>query len=280
MSAVYKVSGGGNDFLALAAPVRDPTADEIRSWCARGLSFGADGLFTLHRDDTGGVRMRYWNADGQPAALCINGTRCAARLALHLRWANGRFLVTTDAGAFAARAVAPTEIALQIPAPDELPRKRSLEVGGRTYESWFVTVGVPHLVLVWPESLANAPVAELGAALRAHREFSPGGTNVDFVRFPTPHRMEIRSFERGVEAETLACGTGVLAATAVGLLLNLAELPLSATTLGGFTLTVDGQTVDSALRNWSLAGDARLLGTVELTPEAGLPAPPAPHWSD
>ena len=279
MSAVYKVSGGGNDFLALAAPERDPSADEIRSWCARGLSLGADGVFTLHRIDSGDVRMRYWNADGQPAALCINGTRCAARLALHLGWANGSFRVSTDAGVFAARAVAPTEIALQLPAPDELPRKRLVEVGGRSYEGWFVIVGVPHLVLVWHESLAQAPVGTLGAELRAHSEFAPAGTNVDFVRFPTPHRMEIRSFERGVEAETLACGTGVLAATAVGLQLNLAQLPLAASTLGGFELTVDGQTVDSALRNWSLAGDARILGTVELTPEAGLPAPPAPRWS-
>lgn len=279
MSAVFKVSGGGNDFLALAAPERDPSADEIRSWCARGLSFGADGLFTLHPIESGGVRMRYWNADGNSAALCINGTRCAARLALHLGWAEASFPVATDAGTFAARAVAPTEIALQLPAPEELPRRRVLEIGGKSHEGWFVTVGVPHLVLVWPETLAQAPVAALGAALRAHAEFSPGGTNVDFVRFPTPHRMEIRSFERGVEAETLACGTGVLAATAVGLQLNLAKLPLQASTLGGFTLTVDGQTVDSALKNWSLAGDARILGSVELTPEAGLPAPPAPQWS-
>ena len=202
MSAVYKVSGGGNDFLALAAPEREPTADEIRSWCARGLSFGADGLFTLQRAEAG-VRMRYWNADGQPAALCINGTRCAARLALHLGWAEGSFKVATDAGAFAARAVAATEIALQLPAPEELARKRVLEVGGRSYEGWFVTVGVPHLVLVWPESLARVPVASLGAALRAHPDFAPGGTNVDFVRFPAPHRLEIRSFERGVEAETM-----------------------------------------------------------------------------
>lgn len=279
MSAVFKVSGGGNDFLALAAPERDPSADEIRSWCARGLSFGADGLFTLHPIESGGVRMRYWNADGNSAALCINGTRCAARLALHLGWAEASFPVATDAGTFAARAVAPTEIALQLPAPEELPRRRMLEIGGKSHEGWFVTVGVPHLVLVWPETLAQAPVAALGAALRAHAEFSPGGTNVDFVRFPTPHRMEIRSYERGVEAETLACGTGVLAATAVGLQLNLAKLPLQASTLGGFTLTVDGQTVDSALKNWSLAGDARILGSVELTPEAGLPAPPAPQWS-
>lgn len=278
MSAVYKVSGGGNDFLALAAPDREPSADEIRSWCARGLSFGADGLFTLDRNDAG-VRMRYWNADGRPATLCLNGTRCAARLALHLGWAAGSFPVSTDAGTFSARAVAPTEIALQLPAPEELARKHVVEAAGRTCEGWFVTVGVPHFVLVWPESLAQAPVANLGAALRAHSAFGPGGTNVDFVRFPAPNKMEIRSFERGVEAETLACGTGVLAATAVGLLLNLAKLPLSASTLGGFTLTVDGQTVDSALKNWSLAGDARILGAVELSPEAGLPPPPPPQWS-
>ncbi len=279
MTAVYKVSGGGNDFLALAGPEREPSADEIRSWCARGLSFGADGLFTLEPIDAGDVRMRYWNADGRPAALCINGTRCAARLALHLGWSAGRFRVSTDAGAFEARAVAPTEIALELPAPDELPRKRTLDVPGQTLEGWFVSVGVPHLVLVWPDSLAEAPVGRLGAALRAHAEFQPGGTNVDFVRFPSPHRLEIRSFERGVEAETLACGTGVLAATAVGLQLNLARLPLAASTLGGFELTVDGQTVDSGVRNWSLAGDARILGTIDLTPEAGLPPPPAPRWS-
>jgi len=278
VSAVFKVSGGGNDFLALAAPEREPTADEIRSWCTRGLSIGADGVFTLDRTESG-VRMRYWNADGQPAALCLNGTRCAARLALHLGWVTGNFPVATDAGTFSARAVTATEIALQLPAPEELARRHVVEVGGHACEGWLVTVGVPHFVVVWPESLALAPVSTLGPALRAHPEFAPGGTNVDFVRFPGTHRLEIRSFERGVEAETLACGTGVLAATAVGLLLNLAELPLSAATLGGFTLTVDGQTADSVLKNWSLAGDARILAGVELTPEAGLPAPPAPHWS-
>ena len=72
MTRVFKVSGGGNDFLALVAPAREPTADEIRSWCARGLSFGADGTFTLQKIDDSHVRMRYWNADGLPAALCIN----------------------------------------------------------------------------------------------------------------------------------------------------------------------------------------------------------------
>jgi diaminopimelate epimerase len=282
MPAVYKVSGGGNDFLALVEPAREPSADEIRAWCARGLSLGADGLFTITRSRTGDsdVVMRYWNADGKTAALCINGTRCAARLALTLGWTSDRFRVATDAGTFGARAVQPTEIALELPAPDEWPRKRVLTVGDREITGWFVTVGVPHFVVVWPESLREAPVDELGSALRWHSDFAPAGTNVDFVRFPERHRMEIRSFERGVEAETLACGTGTLASAAVGLQLDLAELPVVAMTLGGFALTVAGETVDAALASWSLAGDARVLGAIELLPEAGIPPPTPPRWSD
>lgn len=280
MTAFYKVSGGGNDFLAVVEPERDPSPDEIRAWCARGLSLGADGLFTLRRGGADhDVAMRYWNADGETAKLCINGTRCAARLALRLGFAADRFRIATDAGVFGARAVAPTEIALELPAPADWPRRKAVRVDGTEVAGWFVTVGVPHYVVVWPSSLADAPVAELGAQLRRHADFAPAGTNVDFVRFPERHRMEIRSYERGVEAETLACGTGTLAAAAVGLQLDLASLPLAATTLGGFTLTVDGETVDAALRSWSLAGDARIVGALELTPEAGLAAPAPPRWS-
>ena len=283
MNRLFKVSGGGNDFLALVEPAREPTADEIRSWCARGLSVGADGVFTLRRlaaaGGEGDVAMRYWNADGHPAALCINGTRCAARLALRLGWTRDRFRIATDAGTFGAHAVQATEIALELPAPAEWPRKRVVEIDGQAIEGWFVTVGVPHFVVVSSDSLAEVPVAELGAAIRRHEAFAPSGTNVDFVRFPSRHAMEIRSFERGVEAETLACGTGTLASVAVGLQLDLAELPVAAITLGGFTLTVAGETVDAALRSWSLAGDARILGTVELTPEAAIPPPAPPRWS-
>jgi len=280
VSPVYKVSGGGNDFLALVEPEREPTADEIRCWCARGLSVGADGVFTLRRASGEiDVVMRYWNADGHSAALCINGTRCAARLALRLGWARHRFRIATDAGTFGARAVQATEIALELPAPAEWPRKRTVELASGPIEGWFVTVGVPHFVVVSERSLAQVAVNELGAAIRQHESFAPAGTNVDFVRFPSRHAMEIRSFERGVEAETLACGTGTLASVAVGLQLDLADLPVAATTLGGFTLTVTGETVDAALRSWSLAGDARVLGTIELTPEAAIPPPAAPRWS-
>jgi diaminopimelate epimerase len=278
-TSCWLASGGGNDFLALVEPSADPSAEQIAAWCARGVSVGADGLFTLRRTGEG-VAMSYWNADGKPAALCVNGTRCAARLALELGWADGALSIATGAGVLKAERLGATTIALELPPPAMLPRATSVEIDGRAHEGWFVAVGVPHFVVVWPESLAACPVATLGARLRHHAEFAPAGTNVDFVRFPDRNRLEIRSFERGVEAETLACGTGVLAAVAVGLQAGLAKLPVVARTMGGFELVVDGATVDSAPSRWTLAGDARLLATLELTGEAALPAPGSPRWAE
>lgn len=279
---LHVVSGCGNDFLALLEPARDPTAEEIARWCARGVSLGADGVFTLRRLAPGRVAMRYWNADGHEAALCVNGTRCAGRLALARGWGGDgpdALVIETGAGPLRARPAGETAIALELPAPDGLPRRVTLATPAGELTGWFVTVGVPHLVVPWPRSLAACPVAELGAELRHHAEFAPAGTNVDFVRWPEPHRLEIRSFERGVEAETLACGTGVLAAVAVGLLREQAKLPVVALTRGGFELEVSGETVDSSPSRWSLAGDARLLGEIEVAREAGLPPPPPPAWS-
>lgn len=279
MTRAYLVSGGGNDFLALVEPQQSPGEAEIAAWCARGVSVGADGVFTLARSGDG-ARMDYWNADGRPAALCLNGTRCAARLAFELGWARGRVTIATGAGPFDARPSGPTAIALDLPRPDSLPRCQPVEVDGEQIDGWFVPVGVPYYVVVWPRSLADCPVAELGARLRRHPAFGAAGANVDFVRYPDPHHVEVRTFERGVEAETLASGTGVLAAVAVGLQLSLSRLPVAALTRGGFVLEVAGETIGTAPSRWSLAGDARLLGTIDLSTEAALPPPPTPTWTD
>lgn len=283
MTAYYKVSGSGNDFLALAAPGEAPAAERIRAWCRRGVSLGADGLFVL-RPGGGGVRMDYWNADGLPADLCLNGTRCAARLAFHLGWATERVEIETPAGVFLARAAPGERVAIELPPPEE-PRPLAVEAGGATWQGWRLRVGVPHFVLVWPHGLAAAPVAELGQALRRHEVFAPAGTNVNFVRFPTAaagrHRMEIRTYERGVEAETLSCGTGVLAGTATGLALGTAALPLTVLTAGGFELAVDAVPRERPFApeaRWTLTGDARVVASGEIMPEAATgPAPAA--WS-
>ncbi len=274
----YKVSGSGNDFLALVEPAADPSAEQIAAWCRRGISIGADGLFVLRRRGRG-ADMAYWNSDGQPARLCINGTRCAARLAFELGWAESETVVETGAGPVRATRIAgASEVAIELPPPTTAPQDLVLDVDGARHRGLFQTVGVPHLVLLWPKTLHDAPVAELGARLRHHPDFGSGGTNVDFVRFPNPNTMEIRSFERGVEAETLACGTGVLASAAVGIHIGVAALPLTALTGGGFRLAVTGEVAAGLPVRWQLAGDARILEHGELFADAGV-QPAEPRWS-
>jgi len=210
MTEFFKLSGSGNDFLALAEPAAPPAPEEIRAWCRRGVSLGADGLFILRRRPDG-ADMEYFNADGLPADLCLNGTRCAAQLAFHLGWADAALAVRTGAGTVAARRRDATRVTLELPAP-ATPQPLAVTVDGIARAGFRLRVGVPHFVLPWAQGLAGAPVRELGAAIRGHAAFGREGTNVNFVRFPERHRVEVRTFERGVEDETLSCGTAVLAA--------------------------------------------------------------------
>ena len=263
---VFLLSGGGNDFIALLAEEGRPSPEEVRRLCRRGLSLGADGLLLLARDENG-VGMSYHTRDGSPAALCLNGARCAAELAFHLGWGKGTLEVAA-AGAppLVATRPGPHTIALQVPVPAAPPRKVALPLGEETVEGWRVDTGVPHLVVWWPGPVSEAPLARLGPSLRHHPALGTAGTNVDLVRIPERGRLEIRSYERGVEGETLACGTGVLAAVAVGLAEGRLALPVTADTAGGFSFLVDGRVQDGQLASWSLVGDARLLLQGELLP--------------
>jgi diaminopimelate epimerase len=269
----YKLSGAGNDFIALVEPLRRPSGHEIAAWCRRGLSVGADGLFVLARRADGSVAMDYFNADGRLAELCLNGTRCAARLAFALGWAPERVRIATGAGEVLAEPVAGSDddIALDAPLPAAAPVTESIELsldgGRRVVHGQRVRVGVPHFVLECPDGVAHAPVAEMGSALRWHAAFAPEGTNVHFVAYRSGG-FDIRSWERGVEAETLACGSGVLAATAAGVALQRVSLPVEATTRGGFVLRVDGSVAGPLPVRWRLVGEARLVARGELLPGA------------
>jgi len=306
MTAFFKVSGSGNDFVALAEPAADPAPEQILAWCRRGVSLGADGVFALRRtgprassggddggggddgdgdgdesgggDDGGGagrgaeVSMAYWNAGGDAADLCLNGTRCAAQLAFHLGWARREVRVHTAAGAFRARRLDAERVAIELDVEVAAPRELAVELDGTPRAGWMVTVGVPHFLLPWTGDLDAAPVVEMGRALRWHAAFQPAGTNVDFVRFADSRRLEIRTYERGVEDETLSCGTGVVAAAALGLALGRLGGPVTAGTRGGFDLTVDR---DPATGRFTLAGDARIVAAGTLLPGASAGTPSA-----
>lgn len=267
MTGFYKLSGSGNDFLALTEPPEPPAAPTIRAWCRRRVSLGADGLFVLRRQGDA-VSMEYWNADGFPADLCLNGTRCAAQLAFHLGWADGETVVRTAAGEIAARRLDERRVALEVPVAPGEPERRSVEAQGTTWTGFFVTVGVPHFVvpLASGDELAGLPVERLGRTLRFAPVFGPNGANVDFVWYLAPDRLAIRTYERGVEGETLSCGTGVLAAAVVGVALGRCRLPVKVETQSGFALEVAG---GGQAGRWTLAGDARLVAQGELLAGAG-----------
>ena len=280
MTPFYKLSGAGNDFLALVEPPRSPAAAEIRAWCRRGVALGADGLFTLERTSTG-ARMVYWNADGSRGDLCLNGSRCAAQLACHLGWHQADVLhLETDVGTLTAERLDACRVKLALPDAPERPRPTTLQVASRPYEGFRVRVGVPHFVLPWPGALTEVPMAKLGPALRAHPDLGPEGANVHFVVFEGSDRFQIRSFERGVEAETLACGTGIVATAAAGITTGALtstdkntdtstdKSTVTARTAAGFELTVEGPVVEGLLQRPTLAGDARIVARGELFPEA------------
>lgn len=277
MIPFYRLSGAGNDFIVLVEPDREPVAEEIQAWCARGLSEGADGLIVLRRHGAA-ARLTHFNSDGGRVTLCINGTRCAVRLALELGWAEKSIQVLTDAGLVAARAVGENRIELRLN-PPQAPEPIELASGGESFSGFVIDTGVPHLVLPWRTSLASAPVGTLGPPLRAHADLGSEGANVDWLRTPRPDRLELRTFERGVEAETLACGTGVLAGVAVGIFTGNLNLPCEVLTAGGFVFQVDGQTEAGRLLAFTITADARIVTRGELLPGARA-LPPPPRWTD
>lgn len=274
MTSFYRLSGGGNDFLALVEPESQPGAAEITAWCRRGVSLGADGLFVLRRDGDV-VDMQHFNADGGAAAQCLNGTRCAARLAREIGWAAETVRIRTGAGVVEARDLEGERVELALPAPDSAVAEVDLDVEGVPTRGYRLVVGVPHLIIPWSGGLGSAPVATAGPILRHSEQAGPEGANVDFVTYSAPHDVQIRTYERGVEAETLACGTGVMAAAVLGVSMGAVQLPVAALTAGGHLLEVAPAAGDPA--TWLLRGDARLLAKGEIRPGA-LDVPSPPDW--
>ncbi len=208
----YKVSGSGNDFVVFDSPSAAYLENEesIRSLAARGTGIGADGVVFLEKSGEGDVTMRYYNSDGSEAALCGNASLCSTRLAVELGLAQaGGFLLHTAAGSLRAR------IRDNLPEVDLEPvtevradaRDLGLKQGERRLG--YARVGVPHVV-VDVTDLESADVTGRGSELRHHPALSDGA-NVDFVSRRLDGDFAYRTFERGVEGETLACGTGAVA---------------------------------------------------------------------
>lgn len=232
----WKMSGAGNDFVLLCGlPKGKSGAGLAKTLCDRRLGVGADGLLVLSRRG-GKVRLDYWNADGS-SAFCGNGSRCAVLWAKARGWLKGKnFTLTTNRGPLDAHLTGPGRAEVSMPAPKGLRLGLNLKTKGRAVQAHFVDIGVPHAVIFVPD-IKQINVTELGRALRFHKVFGRAGANVNFVELHEDNVL-IRTYERGVESETLACGTGIVAAAFVARVLGFGGSPVKVRVASGERLRV------------------------------------------
>ncbi len=232
--------GAGNDFIlvddrSLGFPAFDSAF--IARICDRRRGIGAEGVLLIQPPATSShFRMRFFNPDGSEVDMCGNGARCIARLAHELGAAPADMSIETAAGPVRAEILHPL-VRLHLPPPRDWRLNLSMTWEMQEIPLHVVNSGVPHAVAV-VQDLADVDVQALGSLIRRHSLFAPAGTNADFIEITGPDSLAIRTYERGVEAETLACGTGIAAAALVAEKLGLVRAPVHVKTAGGDTLEV------------------------------------------
>ncbi|MDD5085306.1 MAG: diaminopimelate epimerase [Candidatus Omnitrophica bacterium] len=234
----YKMQASGNDFIVIdnRRGVVKNAASFARRVSPRCTSVGADGVLLAERSKRADLRMRIINADGSEPAMCGNGLRCFALFAYRMLRFPSSLTIETGAGLARVR-VSGSLIRVQMMRPRSYKTGALLTAGGRKWKSSFVNTGVPHVVF-FVKSFNGFSIKDTGRTIRWHRRFKPAGTNVNFVIRKDKHSLINRTYERGVEDETLACGTGSTAAAVVAVLKNLCESPVRVKTRGGEVLTV------------------------------------------
>lgn len=264
---VVKMSGAGNDFVVLGPDELRSLGAGLAPWvrrvCRRGLSVGADGVLAVEPAGRGRVVVRFFNPDGVES-FCGNGSRCAARFALERGYTGSALLMETAVGEVEARVLGST-VRIVLPPPRDDGRL-SVDGGGGIVEGRRVTACVPHFIIPVGD-VESAPLESWGPALRGHTAFAPEGTNVDVMSSRADGGIAVRTWERGVEDETLACGTGAVAAAMAARLGGEGEtirvVPASGVSLSVTLPGAPGSPVSAILE-----GDARWVFTAELGPES------------
>ncbi|MBF0510484.1 MAG: diaminopimelate epimerase [Deltaproteobacteria bacterium] len=265
----YKMSGSGNDFILIdnrSGIIGSHLAPGLaQAVCRRGVSVGADGLILIETSAGADFKWDFLNSDGSRAEMCGNGGRCAARFAVLKGIAGSRLTFETLAGLIQAE-VNGGQVTLTLP-PSGAARLDFLvaTTSGMLTVS-FVNTGVPHAIILVSDINA-AIVKETGREIRFHQDFAPAGTNVNFVSVQDPHHIRVRTYERGVEDETLACGTGSTASALITGLKGLVKSPVEVTTTGGEILTVHFSNDGSTVTDLKLTGSARVVYLGKFTRE-------------
>lgn len=244
-----KWHGAGNDFLIFNKDDVDGillTPEVVAALCRRRLGVGSDGMMIIEQLGENKIGMEYFNADGFPGSMCGNGGRCAAEFAFTQQMAQSRVSIMAVDGAHSAKRLGPGKIAL---------RMNDAHLPVEKLNGYFVQTGSPHFVLQ-VQDLNDLDVHAIGTHWRKHPDFAPGGTNVNFYEI-IDGQIHMRTFERGVEEETLSCGTGTVAVALVQAQLNSMEAGSLQIIAPGGQLTVDFQKVQSQYRSIVLSGPAQ-----------------------
>ena len=268
----YKMNGSGNDFILIdnrrAVVDQDPAAF-ARLVCRRKLSVGADGLILIENANDCDFQWQFYNSDGSRAEMCGNGARCAARFAYLNGIAGKRMAFKTDAGLISAE-ISDRQARVGMTRPYDLRTDYPLALESGTRLVNCLNTGVPHVVLE-VDDLEAVDVVGMGREIRRHHAFAPAGTNANFVGLQAAGDIAVRTYERGVEDETLACGTGAVAAALISAQRYDWRSPVTVKTRSGGRLAVHFKRAGKEFSEVYLEGDARIVYAGELQEEALQP---------
>ncbi len=272
MIEFYKVNGAGNDFIIiddrerkLLRSIKD-IGKFAANICLRRFSIGADGLIFIYndRDENVDFRWEFYNSDGSEAEMCGNGSRCVARIAYELGIAGKKLSFRTKAGIIRAEILEKDRVKVYMTCPLDL--NSSLTPDGMT-EGGYVNTGVPHMVYQ-VDDVKNCDLTNIGSKTRRHKLFGPKGTNVDFIELIDEHNLKMRTYERGVEGETLACGTGATASALIAYVRGIAKPPITVTTVAGKNLIINFEYAGNQFSNISMEGQAQVSYIGHMKPDA------------
>ena len=266
----YKMSGSGNDFIIIDNRRNsiDETglSDLIARVCRRKMAVGADGFILVENADMADFKWRFFNSDGSIAEMCGNGARCVARFA-HLNGIAGpNMSFETLAGIVEAQIIG-NRVKVKMTDPTEFKTDEAIDLKNGPVTISSINTGVPHVVIV-KERIDNADIVEMGREIRFHERFSPAGTNVNVVCHMADNTIAIRTYERGVEDETLACGTGSAAGAIVMAHKMKIGSPINVQTKSGGYLSIFYREKEGRYYDIYLEGDARIIYKAQLWEDA------------
>jgi diaminopimelate epimerase len=269
------MSGAGNDFIVVDKnqnPGLILTSENIKNLCNRRNGIGADGLITIEDLPDYSYKMVYYNSDGSTGSLCANGARCSIWFAeITSRLIDGSAKFISNEAEYCGEVLEDELIKFYLNPPKQIKYNFKIKAGGQMITSNFADTGSPHIVIKISDVLKDAvnpkssfknimdfPVFNLGKEIRYCSDFKPGGTNVNFIDL-VDNVIHIRTYERGVEDETLACGTGSVAAALICYVTDNLKPPISLKTYGGDYLTVNFEVENQKVKNLSLIGPAKII---------------------